>query len=57
MREEYELKELRVKRRGPLPGFESGSERPPKVRTTIALDQDLIEHLKAEDERLEPKSS
>ncbi len=48
MREEYELKALRVKRRGPLPGFESPSERPTKVRITIALDQDLVEHFKAE---------
>ncbi len=48
MREEYELRKLRVKRRGPLPGFESRSGRPPKVRITIALDQDLVEHFKAE---------
>ncbi|MEE8526864.1 MAG: BrnA antitoxin family protein [Thermoanaerobaculia bacterium] len=48
MRKEYELKKLRVKRRGPLPGFEPGSKRPAKMRITIALDQDLVEHFKAE---------
>ena len=48
MREEYDLKQMRVKRRGPLPGLEARSERPPKVRITIALDQDLVEHFKEE---------
>ncbi len=46
MREEYELRQLRVKRRGPLPGIEAASKRPAKVRITIALDQDLVEHFK-----------
>ena len=46
MREEYDLKQLRVKRRGPPPGLEARAERPPKVRITIALDQDLVEHFK-----------
>lgn len=48
MRKEYDLKQLRVKRRGKLPGLEHGSERPPKVRITIALDQDLVEHFKTQ---------
>lgn len=48
MREEYELNKLRVKRRGPLPSFASRSERPLKMRITIALDQDMVEHFKAE---------
>ncbi len=48
MREDYELSQLKVKRRGLLPGLESGGERPPKVRITIALDQDPIDHFKAE---------
>lgn len=48
MREEYDLKQLKVKRRGPLPGLEAAADRPAKVRITIALDQDLIEHFKAE---------
>ena len=48
MREEYDLDKLRVKRRGPLPSFQGSSERPAKVRITIALDQDLVEHFKRE---------
>jgi uncharacterized protein (DUF4415 family) len=48
MREEYELSKLKVKRRGPLPTFHDAVERPMKVRITITLDQDLVEHFKAE---------
>jgi uncharacterized protein (DUF4415 family) len=48
MREEYELGKLKVKRRGPLPAFRDISERPMKVRITITLDQDLVEHFKVE---------
>jgi len=48
MRKEYDLRKLRVKRRGPLAGFEPGSKRPAKMRITIALDQDLVEHFKVE---------
>ena len=48
MREEYELGKLKVKRRGPLPAFQDAAGRPMKVRITITLDQDLVEHFKAE---------
>jgi uncharacterized protein (DUF4415 family) len=48
MREEYELGKLKVKRRGPLPAFRDAAGRPMKVRITITLDQDLVEHFKAE---------
>ena len=48
MRKDYELRELRVKRRGPLPGLDEGGERPGKVRITIALDTDLVEHFKGQ---------
>ncbi len=48
MREDYELSQLKVKRRGLLPGLETGGERPSKIRITIALAQDLIDHFKAE---------
>ena len=37
-----------MKRRGPLPGFDENAERPGKVRITIALDTDLVEHFKSE---------
>ncbi len=48
MREEYDLTKLKVKRRGVLPGLDPAGERPAKVRITIALDQDLIDHFKTE---------
>ena len=48
MRPDYELSKLKVKRRGPLPAFRDGAGRPMKVRITITLDQDLVEHFKAE---------
>src|SRR5689334_8449961 len=48
MREEYDLRKLKVKRRGPLPAFRDASERPIKVRITIALDQELVEYFRAE---------
>ena len=48
MREEYELDKLRVKRRGPLPAFRDATGRSMKVRITITLDQDLVDHFKAE---------
>jgi uncharacterized protein (DUF4415 family) len=48
MRKEYELGKLKVKRRGPLPALSEAAGRPMKVRITITLDQDLVEHFKAE---------
>ena len=48
MREDYELRKLKVKRRGPLPAFRDAAERSMKVRITITLDQELVEHFKAE---------
>jgi uncharacterized protein (DUF4415 family) len=48
MREEYDLAKLKVKRRGPLPAFRDAAGRPIKVRITITLDQDLVEHFKTE---------
>lgn len=48
MRKEYDLSKLKVKRRGPLPAFRDPTGRPAKVRITITLDQDLVEHFKSE---------
>jgi len=48
MRKEYDLKKLKVKRRGLLPGLEAFADKPTKVRITISLDGDLIAHFKAE---------
>ena len=49
MRKEYDLKKMKVKRRGIMPGLQAGQ--PAKVRITIALDEDIIEHFKAEAEQ------
>lgn len=46
MRKDYELKSLKVKRRGALPGLRGQSSDQAKVRITIALDRDVIEHFK-----------
>lgn len=48
MRKEYDLSKLKVKRRGPLPAFRDPTGRSTKVRITITLDQDLVEHFKSE---------
>lgn len=48
MQTEYDLKSLKVKRRGPLPELASKDAEPAKVRVTIALDADVVEHFKNE---------
>jgi len=51
MRKEYNLKKLKAKRRGMLPGLKT--EGPPlaKVRITIALDDDVVEYFKTQSAR------
>ncbi len=49
MRKEYDLKTLKVKRRGLLP--ELNKEIPAKVRVTLSLDADIVEHFKHEAEK------
>jgi len=51
MRKEYDLKTLKVKRHGVLPGLEESGEQQPKVHITIALDKDIIDYFKAEAEK------
>lgn len=46
MRKEYDLKSLKVKRRGVLPGLRGKAPEQAKVRVTIALDRDVVEHFK-----------
>ncbi len=46
MRKEYDLKSLKVTRRGVLPGLHGQTPEQAKVRVTIALDHDVVEHLK-----------
>ena len=46
MREEYDLKKLRVKRNALLPELKDNRGKPAKVRITISLDQDIVEYYK-----------
>lgn len=46
MRKEYDLKALKVKRRGVLPALKGQTAAQAKVRVTIALDRDVVEHYK-----------
>ena len=46
MRKEYDLKALKVKRRGVLPALKGQTAEQAKVRVTIALDRDVVEHFK-----------
>ena len=46
MREEYDLKKLKVKRRGLLPELKNAKDRPAKVRITIPLDLDIVNYFK-----------
>ncbi|AXQ28374.1 CopG family transcriptional regulator [Solimonas sp. K1W22B-7] len=46
MRKEYDLKALKVKRRGPLASLQAQPVDATKVRVTIALDRDVVEHYK-----------
>jgi len=46
MRKEYDLKALKVKRRGPPSAGRRQSVDQVKVRVTIALDSDVVEHFK-----------
>jgi len=48
MRKEYDLKKLKVKRRGKLPELAESSIENAKLRITISLDKDLIEYFKEE---------
>ena len=46
MRKEYDLKALKVKRRGVLTSLQGQVPDQTKVRVTIALDRDVVEHYK-----------
>jgi uncharacterized protein (DUF4415 family) len=46
MRKEYDLKALKVKRRGTPRGVRRRDKDHAKVRVTIALDSDIVEHFK-----------
>lgn len=48
MQTDYDLKKLKVKRRGPLPSLAGEDEKTAKVRVTISLDADIVEHFRHE---------
>ncbi|GAB4393517.1 MAG: hypothetical protein Tsb005_12160 [Gammaproteobacteria bacterium] len=48
MKKEYELKKLKVKRRGVLPALQAEDTASNKVRITIALDKDVVDYFKEE---------
>jgi uncharacterized protein (DUF4415 family) len=48
MRKEYDIKKLKVKRRGILPELSDADDSPTKVRITISLDKDIVDYFKAE---------
>jgi len=48
MRKEYDLKTLKVKRRGILPNLKGQSSEQAQLKITIALDEDLVNYFKAE---------
>lgn len=48
MKKEYDLKKLKVKRRGILPALQAKEANHSKVRITIALDKDVVDFFKTE---------
>lgn len=48
MKPEYDLKKMKVKRRGIMPMMRAKTADHVKVRITISLDQDVIQHFKSE---------
>lgn len=48
MKPEYDLKKMKVKRRGVLPMIRAKAADHAKVRITISLDNDVIQYFKAE---------
>ncbi len=50
MREEYDLKTLKVKRRGILPSLKGQSPEQAQLKITIALDADLVNYFKVDDQ-------
>ena len=48
MKAEYNLKKLTVKRRGVLPALRAKKADHAKVRITISLDKDVVDHFKSE---------
>lgn len=48
MRKEYDLKQLKVKRRGVIPQLKAEPSSKKKLRITISLDEDIVSYFKRE---------
>jgi uncharacterized protein (DUF4415 family) len=48
MKKEYDVKKLKVKRRGVLPGLKGQSADSAKIKITISLDKDVVDYFKSE---------
>lgn len=48
MKKEYDLKSLKLKRRGPLPAFEGKSPDSARSRVTISLNSEVVNYFKAQ---------
>ena len=48
MKKEYDIKKLKLKRRGILLGLKEQSSESAKIKITISLDKDVIEYFKSE---------
>ncbi|HIE02854.1 MAG TPA: hypothetical protein EYP59_21660 [Thiotrichaceae bacterium] len=55
MRDEYDLKTLKVKRRGILPSLKGHSPEQAQLKITIALDDDLVNYFKADAQQPDPQ--
>lgn len=51
MKKEYDVKKLKMKRRGVLPGLQGQSADSAKIKITISLDKDVLAYFKAEAEK------
>ncbi len=50
MREEYDLKKLKVKRRGIIPELQGQNPNDAKISITISLDEDVVDYFKSQNE-------
>lgn len=48
MKKEYDVKKLKVKRRGVLPGLKGQSADSAKIKITISLDKEVVDYFKSE---------
>ena len=51
MKDEYDIKKMKVKRRGVLAGLKGQSAESAKIKITISLDKDVVDYFKSEAEK------